>query len=115
MATKTQPSVAAFLVPLHGRLVGNWSVLSAAAAGRSLSAIRWAARASRRGGSEMPDRPTSDPTQFIQGAPVLHVADVKATAAYYRAILGLKGAFGEGEYSVVCRADSEMLLASGGE
>ncbi len=49
----------------------------------------------------MPDRPTSDPTQFIQGAPVLHVADVKATAAYYRDILGFKWDFGDGEYSVV--------------
>lgn len=32
----------------------------------------------------MPAPPTSHPEQFVQGAPVLHVADVKATAAYYR-------------------------------
>jgi len=36
----------------------------------------------------MPDRPTSNPRQFIQGAPVLHVADVTATAAYYRELVG---------------------------
>ncbi len=41
----------------------------------------------------MSDRPTSDPKQFIQGAPVLQVADVKATAAYYRDILGFKWDF----------------------
>ena len=36
----------------------------------------------------MPDRPTSNPTQFIQGAPILHVPEVKATATYYRDVLG---------------------------
>jgi hypothetical protein len=35
----------------------------------------------------MPAPPTSDPTQFVQGAPVLHVQDVKGTAAFYRDIL----------------------------
>jgi hypothetical protein len=49
----------------------------------------------------MPDRPISDPEQFIQGAPVLHVADVKATAAYYRDILGFHWDFGDERYSVV--------------
>jgi hypothetical protein len=28
----------------------------------------------------MPNHPTSNPAQFIQGAPALHVPDVKATA-----------------------------------
>ena len=61
----------------------------------------------------MPDRPTSDPKQFIQGAPVLHVADVKATAAYYRDILGFKCDFGDDEYSVVWRDNSAIHLARG--
>jgi catechol-2,3-dioxygenase len=39
----------------------------------------------------MPDMPTSNPKQFLQGAPVLHVRDVKATAAYYRDVLGFPG------------------------
>jgi catechol 2,3-dioxygenase-like lactoylglutathione lyase family enzyme len=63
----------------------------------------------------MPDRPTSDPKQFIQCAPVLHVADVKATAAYYRDILGFKWDFGNEEYSVVWRDNSAIHLARGGQ
>ena len=63
----------------------------------------------------MPDRPTSDPKQFIQGAPVLHVADVKATAAYYRDILGFRWDFGDEEYSVVWRDNSAIHLARGGQ
>jgi catechol 2,3-dioxygenase-like lactoylglutathione lyase family enzyme len=59
----------------------------------------------------MPDAPTSDPKQFIQGAPVLHVADVKATAAYYRDILGFKWDFGDEEYAVVWRDNSAIHLA----
>ena len=61
----------------------------------------------------MPDRPTSDPKQFIQGAPVLHVADVRATAAYYRDTLGFKCDFGDDEYSVVWRDNSAIHLARG--
>jgi predicted enzyme related to lactoylglutathione lyase len=63
----------------------------------------------------MPDRPTSDPEQFIQGAPVLHVADVEATAAYYRDILGFKWDFGDEQYSVVWRDNSAIHLAKGGK
>ena len=36
----------------------------------------------------MPALPSSNPAQFVQGAPVLHVADVEATAAFYRDVLG---------------------------
>lgn len=61
----------------------------------------------------MPDRPTSDPRQFIQGAPVLHVADVSATAAYYRDILGFRWDFGDEEYSVVWRDNSAIHFARG--
>jgi predicted SnoaL-like aldol condensation-catalyzing enzyme len=38
----------------------------------------------------MPDVPTSDPEQFYQGAPLLLVPDVRATADFYRSILGFK-------------------------
>ena len=63
----------------------------------------------------MPDRPTSDPEQFIQGAPVLHVADVKATAAFYRDILGFKWDFGDEQYSVVWRDNSAVHLTRANE
>ena len=36
----------------------------------------------------MPALPSSDPAQFVQGAPVLHVANVEATAVFYRDVLG---------------------------
>ena len=38
----------------------------------------------------MPDLPTSNPEQFYQGAPLLLVPDVSATADFYRRILGFK-------------------------
>jgi catechol-2,3-dioxygenase len=37
----------------------------------------------------MPALPSSNPAQFVQGAPVLHVADVETTAAFYREVLGV--------------------------
>ena len=37
----------------------------------------------------MPNLPSANPTQFIQGAAALHVLDVKATATFYRDVLGL--------------------------
>ena len=46
----------------------------------------------------MPERPSSAPRQFIQGAPVLHVPDVLATAAYYRDVLGFTWDFGDEDY-----------------
>jgi len=39
----------------------------------------------------MPALPSSNPAQFVQGAPVLHVADVEATAVFYRDVLGFAG------------------------
>ncbi len=56
----------------------------------------------------MPDRPTSSPKQFIQGAPVLHVPDVKATATYYRDVLGFTWDFGDDSYAVVWRDNSAI-------
>ena len=43
----------------------------------------------------MPEQPTANPKQFIQGAPVLHVPDVEATARYYRDVLGFNWDFGD--------------------
>jgi uncharacterized glyoxalase superfamily protein PhnB len=56
----------------------------------------------------MPSRPTSDPRQFIQGAPVLHVPNVEDTAAYYRDVLGFTLDFGDARYSVVWRDNSAI-------
>ncbi|MEE8252801.1 MAG: glyoxalase superfamily protein [Hyphomicrobium sp.] len=61
----------------------------------------------------MPDMPTSNPKQFLQGAPVLHVRDVKATAAYYRDVLGFTWDFGDEGYSVVWRDNSAIHLMKG--
>lgn len=64
----------------------------------------------------MPDVPTSNPEQFYQGAPVLLVPDVPATAAFYRAILGFKTDPGTEtpDYSVVWRDNAALHLARGG-
>src|SRR5262245_63195617 len=56
----------------------------------------------------MPAQPSSNPAQFIQGAPVLHVADVKATAAFYRDVLGFTWDFGDETYAVVWRDNSAI-------
>src|ERR1044072_7257916 len=58
----------------------------------------------------MPDRPTSNPKQFIQGAPVLHVPDVQGTARYYRDVLGFVFDFGDDNYAVVWRDNSAVHL-----
>ena len=56
----------------------------------------------------MPAPPSSNPTQFVQGAPVLHVADVAATAAFYRDVLGFTWDFGDEAYAVVWRDNSAI-------
>lgn len=61
----------------------------------------------------MPNLPTSDPSQFIQGAPVLHVPCVKATATFYRDVLGFTWDFGDENYSVVWRDNSAIHLVKG--
>jgi len=61
----------------------------------------------------MPERPSSAPRQFIQGAPVLHVPDVLATAAYYRDVLGFTWDFGDEDYAVVWRENSAIHFAKG--
>ena len=63
----------------------------------------------------MPDIPTSNPEQFYQGAPVLSVPDVPATAAFYRSMLGFRsdpGAETPG-YTVVWRDNAAVHLAKG--
>jgi predicted enzyme related to lactoylglutathione lyase len=54
----------------------------------------------------MPALPSSNPQQFVQGAPVLHVQDVSATAAFYRDLLGFTCDFGDESYAVVWRDNS---------
>ena len=61
----------------------------------------------------MPSRPTSSPKQFIQGAPVLHVEDVRTTAEYYHKVLGFTWDFGDENYSVVWRDNSAIHFAKG--
>ncbi|HET7584982.1 MAG TPA: glyoxalase superfamily protein [Gemmatimonadaceae bacterium] len=56
----------------------------------------------------MPALPTSDPAQFVQGATVLHVPDVQATAVFYRDVLGFTWDFGDDRYAVVWRDNSAI-------
>src|SRR6188472_2678734 len=61
----------------------------------------------------MPALPSSDPKQFVQGAPVLHVPDVKATATFYRDVLGFAWDFGDETYAVVWRDNSAIHFVRG--
>jgi predicted enzyme related to lactoylglutathione lyase len=63
----------------------------------------------------MPGLPSSNPAQFVQGAPVLHVADVEATAAFYRDVLGFAWDFGDKTYAVVWRDNSAVHFVRGDE
>ena len=56
----------------------------------------------------MPRLPTANPRQFVQGAPVLHVPDVTATATFYRDVLGFTWDFGDDAYAVVWRDNSAI-------
>ena len=56
----------------------------------------------------MPAQPSSNPAQFIQGAAVLHVADVQKTAAFYRDVLGFTWDFGDETYAVVWRDNAAI-------
>ncbi len=58
----------------------------------------------------MPEHPTSNPTQFIQGCPVLHVRDVRVLASYFRDVLGFCWDFGDESYAVVWRDNSAIHL-----
>jgi predicted enzyme related to lactoylglutathione lyase len=63
----------------------------------------------------MPDVPTSNPEQFYQGAPLLLVPNVTATADFYQRILGFKTDRGAEmpEYSVVWRDNAAVHFAKG--
>lgn len=63
----------------------------------------------------MPDIPTSNPDQFYQGAPLLLVPDVPATADFYRKILDFKSDPGSEspDYCVVWRDNAAVHLAKG--
>ena len=62
----------------------------------------------------MPELPSSNPKQFVQGAPVLHVSDVVATAAFYRDVLGFVWDFGDQSYAVVWRDNSAIHFVRDG-
>jgi predicted enzyme related to lactoylglutathione lyase len=62
----------------------------------------------------MPGLPSSNPTQFVQGAPVLHVQDVIKTAAFYRDTLGFTWDFGDETYAVVWRDNSAIHFVRDG-
>jgi catechol 2,3-dioxygenase-like lactoylglutathione lyase family enzyme len=61
----------------------------------------------------MPGYPSSNPAQFIQGAPVLHVPDVQAAVGYYRDVLGFVVDFGDDNYAVVWRDNSAIHFVKG--
>ena len=63
----------------------------------------------------MPEVPSSNPEQFYQGAPLLLVPDVRATADFYRSILGFRSdpEADSPEYSVVWRDNAAVHLAQG--
>jgi uncharacterized glyoxalase superfamily protein PhnB len=61
----------------------------------------------------MPAYPSSNPAQFIQGAPVLHVPDVQAAVGYYRDVLGFASDFGDDLYAVVWRDNSAIHFVRG--
>ena len=61
----------------------------------------------------MPGIPHSDPRQFVQGAPVLHVANVLETAAFYRDALGFTFDFGDEHYAVVWRENAAVHFTHG--
>jgi catechol 2,3-dioxygenase-like lactoylglutathione lyase family enzyme len=56
----------------------------------------------------MPNYPSANPDQFIQGAPVLHVPDVVAAAKYYKNVLGFISDFGNQDYAIVWRDNSAI-------
>jgi predicted enzyme related to lactoylglutathione lyase len=63
----------------------------------------------------MPNMPTGNPEQFYQGAPLLSVPDVPATAAYYRKTLGFTSdpEAASPEYTVVWRDNASVHLTKG--
>ena len=56
----------------------------------------------------MPDRPISNPNQFIQSAAVLQVAEVVERTDYYHDILGFNCDFVSPEYGVVWRDNAAI-------
>jgi catechol 2,3-dioxygenase-like lactoylglutathione lyase family enzyme len=56
----------------------------------------------------MPAPPSSNPEQFVQGAPVLHVPDVPTAVGFYQDVLGFTCDFGDDNYAVVWRDNSAI-------
>lgn len=64
----------------------------------------------------MPDFPTSNPDQFVQGAPLLLIPDVPAATEFYRTVLGFRTDPGSvtAEYGVVWRDNAAVHFARSG-
>lgn len=63
----------------------------------------------------MPDLPRSDPAQIYQGAPLLDVPDVLASAAYYQRVLGFQADADavSARYGVVWRDNAAVHFRAG--
>lgn len=61
----------------------------------------------------MPAPPIANPAQFVQGAPVLRVTDVRASATFYRDVLGFTWDFGDDAYAVVWRENAAIHFVRG--
>ncbi len=61
----------------------------------------------------MPGIPRTDPEQFIQCAPALHVDDVLQTVSFYCDLLGFHSDFGDAQYAVVWRENAAIHFTRG--
>jgi len=61
----------------------------------------------------MPGLPSRHARQFVQGAAVVHVPDTRATAEYYRDVLGFTFDFGGDGYAVVWRENAAVHFVHG--
>ena len=56
----------------------------------------------------MPEPPKSEPKQVIQGAPMIKVKGPRATAEYYRDVLGFEFDYGSESYCAVWRDNAAL-------
>ena len=63
----------------------------------------------------MPDRPTSEPKQFVQSALVMQVADVIKSTNYYQEILGFNCDYVSDDYGCVWRDNAAIHFAKSNE
>ncbi len=63
----------------------------------------------------MPDRPTSEPKQFVQSAVVMQVTDVIKSTQYYQDILGFNCDYVSDGYGVVWRDNAAIHFGKSDE